>query len=69
MHVVSPEIFGLLTERGRFSILDAYLRLSALGHRVLAYRVDSCAWVDVGRPESLREAERVAGEPGGPAGR
>ncbi|HEU0052675.1 MAG TPA: sugar phosphate nucleotidyltransferase [Longimicrobium sp.] len=31
VHVISPRIFGLLTERGVFSILDPYLRLAGAG--------------------------------------
>ena len=58
VHVVSPAIFDLLTERSAFSIVDAYLRLAAEGHRVLPHRVDGCAWIDVGRPEQLAEADR-----------
>ena len=69
VHVLSPEVFGLLTERGRFSILGAYLRLAALGQRILPFRVDACAWIDVGKPETLREADRLARGEGGPAGR
>ena len=58
IHVLSPRIFGLLTERGAFSILDPYLRLAAAGERVLPFRVDGCTWIDIGRPEQLEEARR-----------
>ena len=61
IHVVSPRIFGLMTERGAFSILEPYLRLAAAGERVLPYRVDGFAWVDIGRPEQLEEARRRFG--------
>ena len=57
VHVVSPRIFGLLTERGAFSILDPYLRLAAAGEVVLPFRVDAYTWIDIGRPEQLRAAE------------
>lgn len=60
VHVISPRIFGLLTERGAFSILEPYLRLAAAGERVLPFRVDGCLWLDIGRPEQLEEARRVA---------
>lgn len=58
VHVVSPRIFGLLTERGAFSILDPYLRLAAAGERILPFRVDGYDWLDIGRPEQLEEARR-----------
>ena len=60
VHVISPRIHGLLTERGAFSILDPYLRLAAAGERVLPFRVDGCTWLDIGRPAQLEEARRVA---------
>jgi NDP-sugar pyrophosphorylase family protein len=59
VHVVSPRIFGLLTERGAFSILDPYLRLAAAGERILPYRVDGSQWLDIGKPEQLEEARRA----------
>jgi NDP-sugar pyrophosphorylase family protein len=61
IHVISPRIFDLLTERGAFSILDPYLRLSAAGERILPFRVDGCTWIDIGRPEQLEQARRRFG--------
>ena len=61
IHVLSPRIFGLMTERGAFSILDPYLRLAAAGERILPFRADGYAWVDIGRPEQLEEARRRFG--------
>lgn len=61
IHVLSPRIFALMTERGAFSILDPYLRLAAAGERVLPFHVDGYAWVDIGRPEQLEEARRRFG--------
>jgi NDP-sugar pyrophosphorylase family protein len=60
VHVISPRIFPLLTERGAFSILDPYLRLTAAGERVLPFRVDGCQWLDIGRLEQLEHARAVA---------
>ena len=71
VHVISPRIFGLLTERGAFSILDPYLRLAEAGEVILPFRVDGYVWQDIGRLEQLEEARRVAavldasGEEGG----
>ena len=58
IHVISPKIFDKIAEQGSFSIIDAYLRLAAAGEKVSAFRVDGCAWRDVGRPESLMAAEQ-----------
>ena len=61
IHVISPRIFGLMTERGAFSILDPYLRLAAAGERILPFYADGYAWVDIGKPEQLEEARRRFG--------
>ena len=61
IHVISPRIFGLMTERGAFSILDPYLRLAAAGERILPFHADGYAWVDIGRREQLDEARRRFG--------
>lgn len=60
VHVVSPEIFSLTTERGAFSILEPYLRLAGEGRRVLPFRIDESLWIDIGRPEELERARRIA---------
>lgn len=62
IHVVSPEIFSKMTERGVFPIMEAYLRLAALGERVQAYRADGRFWLDVGSTQKLDEARRLAQE-------
>ncbi|HEX6908979.1 MAG TPA: sugar phosphate nucleotidyltransferase [Longimicrobium sp.] len=59
IHVISPRIFTLLTETGAFSILDPYLRLAGAGERILPFRVDGHAWIDIGRPEQLEQARRT----------
>jgi NDP-sugar pyrophosphorylase family protein len=54
IHALSPDIFPLITERGAFSIVDAYLRLAAQGARIVAGRIDGAKWRDCGRREDLR---------------
>jgi NDP-sugar pyrophosphorylase family protein len=56
IHVISPKIFGKMTEEGPFSIIDAYLRLAERGERIAAYRANGCYWRDLGRPEHLLQA-------------
>jgi NDP-sugar pyrophosphorylase family protein len=55
---VSPAIFSKLDETGAFSIIDAYLRLSTQGERILAFRADEYEWRDLGRPENVMKATR-----------
>src|ERR1700676_717419 len=56
IHVVSPRLLPMLTEVGIFSIIDAYLRLSAQGEKILAFRADQFYWRDLGRPADLTQA-------------
>jgi NDP-sugar pyrophosphorylase family protein len=58
IHVISPELLDLIEERGRFSILDPYLRLAAAGHRVASWSIDGRMWMDIGTPERLEAARR-----------
>ena len=58
IHVVSPRIFGKMTEEGVFSIIDCYLRLAATGEKILAFRADEYSWRDLGKSEDLRKAEQ-----------
>jgi len=59
VHVISPEFFPLVTERGAFSILDPYLRLAGEGERILPFRVDGALWLDIGSPAQLEAARRA----------
>jgi NDP-sugar pyrophosphorylase family protein len=46
----------MLTEEGIFSIIPSYLRLSAQGEKILAFRADAYFWRDLGRPADLAQA-------------
>jgi len=56
IHVISPRLLPLLTEEGIFSIIPSYLRLSAQGQKILAFRADDYYWRDLGRPSDLTQA-------------
>lgn len=58
IHVISPRIFSLLSEKGVFSIIPAYLRLAARGERIFGFRADHYYWRDLGTQESLQQAAR-----------
>jgi N-acetyl-alpha-D-muramate 1-phosphate uridylyltransferase len=60
IHVISPDLLGLLTESGAFSILDPYLRLAGEGYRIQPHRIDGARWLDIGKPEQLEQARRIA---------
>jgi NDP-sugar pyrophosphorylase family protein len=56
IHVISPRLFGMMTEEGAFSIITCYLRLAAQGERILAFRADEYYWRDLGRPDHVTQA-------------
>jgi len=58
IHVISPLLLSMLTEDGAFSIITSYLRLAAEGEGVNAFRADDYYWRDMGKPESLPQAEK-----------
>ena len=58
IHIISSRLLRLLEEQGTFSIIDAYLRLSAAGERILAFPVDDAHWRDLGKPADLAQATK-----------
>lgn len=62
IHVLSPRIFEKIEEEGAFSIVDLYLRLASQGDKINAFRADAWYWRDLGRPESIVQAERDIAE-------
>ena len=53
-----------ITERGRFSIMDVYLRLAADGCLIDTFDVSDALWLEVGDPKRLERARRaLGGEP------
>ena len=61
--IASSEIFDLITETGKFSITDLYLRL-AKSELIEGY-IHSGRWADLGTVEKLRAAEQALKEESG----
>lgn len=57
IHCVNSEIFDKITRTGKFSIMDEYMDLMK-EDLIIGYQHNSNV-VDVGRPESIIEAERI----------
>ncbi len=57
VHYISPAIFKLMPPVSRYSIIDVYLELAAR-FPIKAYLDDQVFWLDVGKPESLRQADQ-----------
>lgn len=58
IHVISPGLPLKLIEHGPFSIVDAYIRLAAGGDKIQPFRSDKYYWRDLGRIESVQQAEQ-----------
>ena len=56
IHIISPRLLSMLTENGAFSIIASYLRLAALGQKILGFRADEYYWRDLGTPENVAQA-------------
>ncbi|MFT3748079.1 MAG: sugar phosphate nucleotidyltransferase [Agriterribacter sp.] len=57
IHIIDQNIFSLITETGKFSMVDLYLRLCK-DHTVIGYDHSNDILVDVGKPESIAVAEK-----------
>jgi len=61
IHAISPPLLDLITERGAFSILELYFRLTRQAHRIMPYDISDADWLEVGNAERLAVArERYA---------
>jgi NDP-sugar pyrophosphorylase family protein len=58
IQIVQPEIFPLITESGKFSVIQLYLRL-AKSQNIYGFMDTSTLWMDLGKPEQLIQAEKV----------
>ena len=58
IHIVQPKIFKLISEEGKFSIMNLYLRL-AQTEAIKGFVDTSTIWMDLGKPEQLQLAETL----------
>ena len=56
IQVIDYRLLDLITETGKFSMIDVYLRLS-VSNKIMAYQHNSDFWTDVGKIEELKTAE------------
>lgn len=56
--VFSPAVFPLIERTGKFSLVDVYLDL-AVKHRIMGFDHSGDLFLDVGKPESVAEAEKL----------
>jgi N-acetyl-alpha-D-muramate 1-phosphate uridylyltransferase len=58
VHVISNRLLKLITQTGKFSIVDVYLELSA-HQRIIGYDHTGSKLIDVGKPEAVSVAESM----------
>ena len=58
IHLIEPSVFQLITERGKFSIVELYLRL-ATDEPIYGFNDSSSQWMDLGKPNELMVAEKI----------
>jgi NDP-sugar pyrophosphorylase family protein len=56
IQVIDYKLLDLITETGKFSMIDVYLRLS-VSNKIMAYHHNKDIWTDVGKIEDLKAAE------------
>ena len=57
IHVISHRLLTMLKEDGAFSIIPSYLRMAEEGEKIIAFPSDEYYWMDLGKPENIRQAE------------
>lgn len=57
IHIIDPQIFSKSARVGKFSLVDLYLEL-AQSNTILGYDHSGDLLIDVGKPQSLEEAEK-----------
>ncbi len=63
IHIVSPQIFDLIHQKGAFPIMSTYLHL-AKNHIFRGIESKNDIWFDIGTPEKFRETEQyIAAHP------
>ena len=58
IHIISNKLLPLLTQEGKFGIVDVYLELSKT-HIIKSFDHSGSHFVDVGKPESVAIAEQL----------
>ena len=56
IHVINSNLFPLIEQKGKFSMIDVYLTVAA-NNTVKAFDHSGTKFIDVGKPESIEKAE------------
>lgn len=58
VHLIEPKLLKLITQEGKFSMIDVYLNL-AKEHIIRGFDHSDSKMIDVGKPESIEKAEKL----------
>ncbi len=58
IQLIQPEMFSKITETGKFSVIQMYLRL-ANSESIYGYHDTSKHWMDLGKPDQLAKAKNI----------
>jgi N-acetyl-alpha-D-muramate 1-phosphate uridylyltransferase len=58
IHVIDPRLFSLVKFQGKFSMVDVYLNLASQ-EIIKSFDHSGSAFIDVGKPEAITEAEKL----------
>ncbi len=58
IHIISPDIFPFINSGQKISMVDVYLDL-AKTHNITAFEHTDAKFIDVGKPESIKQAEKL----------
>lgn len=58
IHIIQPEIFDMMKQHGKFSIVDVYLDLCP-SHKIIGYDHSGGLLIDVGKPEAIAQAAKL----------
>lgn len=56
IHIIEPQLFSLIKQQGKFSMVEVYLNLMN-EHTIKSFDHSESRFVDVGKPESIEQAE------------
>jgi NDP-sugar pyrophosphorylase family protein len=58
IHLIEPKLLSLISESGKFSVIDLYLRLAAT-EKILAFAHPASIWMDLGKYEQMDSARQL----------
>lgn len=58
IHIINTRLLPMIQQTGKFSMVDVYLSLAS-ANEIYAFNHSGSRFIDVGKPESIAEAERM----------